>query len=629
MEHDHGNRGNNGEAEDDATLIDAFFLPGGILDPENDSDTGYRDAFSYEDTHSFIIPSFPSPVSLNPWETSQAEPDDAAMDWLGTHSPSSRSLLPEILPSALSPSRQQASINPANHVLLPASVTVPPPGFHRFSSEKTESRNTEPSSTEDSAYAKRTLNLTSQIQLSGSISFADIIRSYPSSTLASPERKLNETQPRHYPRKENDEKFYSIKIQKPRARSSSPKMFIRNGTARSVPNFHKARTKETSKQVGKDTVHSTEWNDADRNASPIFSTEWNAVDRNSLCRATSKLDNIGTTAAVQMRPRFEYPVLRYDSDDDNHSKADSPSEPSIDLSQDCIVNASQILPTERPIGVSVAGDAKADFSHTVSDTEDADAQRAKTFKATESKANIQCATAKSLPESSDVNKTYFFSTESETFNSEVFAVLAPLLEQLIMSTNYVARLLWIMTQLIAIGARNIFIYATFEASLSDGTLSCYLVLYTLPMLCDWFMIRASLPHFLPHVISTFSLCFLSQVPGHPPRTTASGVSDDACRLILHAFQCYLSLTTLLEGFKGPNCMIMSLDSSTRLVLAYVLSMLRAGFLLSPLGWFGWSIQVILSSWLPEGLLSSCILSLSGLALLRLTSELPDHKASSN
>jgi hypothetical protein len=594
------------EGEDDSALIDAFFLPGGILDPEDDVDVGYKDSLSSECTPSLSINSIASPVSLNPWNTLQATQVDAGADWVIDHTPRSQSCLPETLPSDGTTPRQQNQSSggsfSANAPLADSVVHLR--GFRRPTPDNVESTNS-PSPLVEDRTTGNAVSSTEQTKTRRSISFADVIRSSPSATFDTPERLPQKRHPGQNSTTENGGSSCSTGKQVPRARSSSP---LGNRTDQSKTIFQKLPAKKVSRQVDKPTQPLTEWND---------------VDRSSVGRIASQSNIVESTPVTQPRPSSKFPNLLFDSDDDTHEKNDeSSSEPLLHIPHDCNGKMSHTSELNR---TAAFDESEPDLSHAVFDSEHAVSLDAQQFKIDERDEKGPDTPTASLSEPSNVRKKNASSTKSESTNSEIITLLALLLDKLMVSIYYLAFFLWNLALLIAFGSRNVLIYATWEASFNDGALVCYLLLYTLPIICDWMMAHLSLPHFFPHVVSTVCLYFLSSFPSQPPRTNSSRVSNEASRLFLVAFRYYLPLALILEGFKEPNSMVMLLNQSSRLVLAYFLSMLQAGFLLSPVAWLGWSIQVILAFWLPEGFLSSCIISLSGLSLIWLMSVLPVRK----
>lgn len=619
MEDSFGNRGDERD-EDEAAVVGAFFLPGGILDPEDDSVIGYRDDVSYDADVSFLVPPLSSPVSLNPWLNSNAStdrsPTDPVTKWIGGDGSSPQCLLsPTPLPS-LSPPRllghSDSSFQPGNNTLSPANIIVPPPGFHSVA--KTDSANHVSSSINDDSSKKETLALVDQMKAGGPTSFADVIRSSPCTTFTTPERQSNQRQPiYHTNNTEMNKKSYEIDFSTPQTKSISPGRRKNDSTASSASTVQQSRTR--TNRISKHIERTT-----------ISSTEWNSVDRNSTGRASSRLDNVGTSPPPRDLQSGGYPHRFYDSENEDQSTTDSSSAPSFEptsslgTTDDINVDRSQI---PQPM------DVKGDSAETHNRPDVPHRREAKVFVRKDSKpvnrsqTHGQFSTAPFLEPSNRIKRNTA-STQSESVFKDVLAVFVPLLRHLVAVTVKVILFLWEAAQLVTAGVRNVLVYATWESFRWDGALSCYLVLYILPTICDWIMLHASLPPFSPHIISTVSLYFLSGFPDMSATKNSGKVSDEVCRLLLNTFRYYLPLSMIFEGFRGPNTTIMMLDKSTRLILAYLLSMLRAGLLFSPIGWLGWSVQVLISVWLPEGIVLSCILPLLGLALIQFMSALPAH-----
>jgi hypothetical protein len=207
--------------------------------------------------------------------------------------------------------------------------------------------------------------------------------------------------------------------------------------------------------------------------------------------------------------------------------------------------------------------------------------------------------------------------------SEVYAIFSPLVRRFFVSAGYLAVLLLKLVVLVVLGVRNTIKYAAAEAERREGALRCYLVLYVTPSQCDWMMAYISLPHYTPHILSSLALFWVC-TPASPNLSLGLSkyrLSDDLCKLLLRAIRLYLPLAFVVEGFSNPNSKVMLLDDSTRLIMAYVLSLLRGGLVLSPVGWAGWSLQVMIAAWLPKGLIASFVLFFLGLALIRLLSVL--------
>lgn len=223
---------------------------------------------------------------------------------------------------------------------------------------------------------------------------------------------------------------------------------------------------------------------------------------------------------------------------------------------------------------------------------------------------------------------------------------------------------------------NVFRYAFEEAALDyhisrlmystrqshhDGltlSFSCYLVLYLSPFLSDMLMSNTDCPHYTPHIISNVALYALSMrltglssidyASGAPAKRGKPSVRDsnngvtaasakpssayipesdrrqleyDFCHRILRSLRYAIPCSFVLEGFSDANASFAMADAPVRLVLAYLLSLVRHGLLLSPLAWIGWSTQILLAAYLPGGFLLDLFLVVVGLAFIRLVSTL--------
>ena len=203
------------------------------------------------------------------------------------------------------------------------------------------------------------------------------------------------------------------------------------------------------------------------------------------------------------------------------------------------------------------------------------------------------------------------------FVSEIYGILAPLLRQLFVSVGYVIDLVSKLLILSTLAICSILSYASKEVRQSDGAALSYLVFYVLPCVCDAIMANVSLPHVTPHIASNlavFYACAASK-DRHRERTSAtksqpSRVSSELSQLILNTVRMYLPVAFVVEGFSDPTASVMMCSVSTRLIMAYVFSMLRLGLVLSPFGWVGCSLQLLISTWIPEGVVSSYLLLFS-------------------
>jgi len=211
----------------------------------------------------------------------------------------------------------------------------------------------------------------------------------------------------------------------------------------------------------------------------------------------------------------------------------------------------------------------------------------------------------------------------------IYAVVSPLLRLVALATGTVLANLTKFLLVLALAIRNIFSYAAAECTRRDGPCPCYVVLYFTPTVCDWMMKYVSLPHFAPHILSNVAMYCLCESSLKTAHTGAKKLPDDFCCLVLRVIRFYFPLSFILEGFSNPKASTMLLSGSTRLLLAYVLSMLREGHIFSPVGWVGWSVQLLLSSFFQEGLIERLMICVLGLALIRLMSILPVETAMLN
>ena len=81
----------------------------------------------------------------------------------------------------------------------------------------------------------------------------------------------------------------------------------------------------------------------------------------------------------------------------------------------------------------------------------------------------------------------------------------------------------------------------------------------------------------------------------------------------------MPLDFFVEGFSKENTSYMLMDAPCRLMLAYLLSLVRSSLILSPVAWVSWALQVLATAYLPAGLVLNYFLIFIGLATIRLIS----------
>jgi hypothetical protein len=187
--------------------------------------------------------------------------------------------------------------------------------------------------------------------------------------------------------------------------------------------------------------------------------------------------------------------------------------------------------------------------------------------------------------------------------------------------------------LLAVGMANTFQYAIVEIEQpSNSAFACYVGFYLVPVATDVLMRRVSLPHYTPHLISSVELYWLchdkkkqyctknkKQRRLDHQNEEDDPLAHDLCKALLQCM-CYLiplNLLLLEDCCARPNTSWMMASVTSRLLLAYTLSIVRANLVLSPVAWTGWAVQVLLAAYMPRIKLTECLLLIVGLANVRL------------
>lgn len=155
----------------------------------------------------------------------------------------------------------------------------------------------------------------------------------------------------------------------------------------------------------------------------------------------------------------------------------------------------------------------------------------------------------------------------------------------------------------------------------------YGVLYFLPICCDKLMLHYDLPPFMPHLLSSVALLWLANcsfhktkclTKSHSPGRSNRDVSleERVSARILFSLQLAIVLEFFVERFSAPNASIPMVDNASRFVIAYCLSSAKACFVLSPVAWFFWALQVLFLTYFPSGYITDGIILVIGLASLR-------------
>lgn len=241
--------------------------------------------------------------------------------------------------------------------------------------------------------------------------------------------------------------------------------------------------------------------------------------------------------------------------------------------------------------------------------------------------------------------------------------LIPFMHQILSSIVMVVGIFSQSCLILLLTVANVFKFATDESSShtiwgvfwSSPSTSCYYVFCLMPSVCDWLMAHVgNLPHFTPHILSNISVYYLCRLLSQVSADTLSqrrknskrsssfstmGISissnntnlahqqnsdrfgNEVCQLLLKAIGFALPICFIMEGFSRSNSSFMLMEAQKRMILAYLLSLVKRGLILSPVAWVGWSVQVLLSTYLPVGLVLNSLLYFLGLAFIRLVTML--------
>jgi hypothetical protein len=189
------------------------------------------------------------------------------------------------------------------------------------------------------------------------------------------------------------------------------------------------------------------------------------------------------------------------------------------------------------------------------------------------------------------------------------------------------------------------------------TVLCYYVFCLMPTVCDWLMLHiGNLPHFTPHILSNLAMYYVCRILSQDSAdssqrrksskrslsgaigVTSNGYSvnlaqdhcsdrfgNEVCQLILRVICFALPLLFVIEGFSDSNAGFLLLEDQNRMILAYILSLLKRGHILSPVAWVGWSVQILLSTYITESI-GRPLQFLFGLAFIRLVTVLQSEKS---
>ena len=187
----------------------------------------------------------------------------------------------------------------------------------------------------------------------------------------------------------------------------------------------------------------------------------------------------------------------------------------------------------------------------------------------------------------------------------------------------ILRLVGILTSLSVLVCQSAIVEAFHETRVS----LCYAALYFTPSFLSALMSYFVLPHFTPHLLSCavlYGLCHTIKTENETTQKLQgvenarkgdneltlsdkdkAGIASSkletsarqACQTILRQARFNLPIMFFLEGFSHEMGAIMSLSGSGRLISAYILTIIRKDLLFSPIAWLSSALQLLIASYL--------------------------------
>jgi hypothetical protein len=219
--------------------------------------------------------------------------------------------------------------------------------------------------------------------------------------------------------------------------------------------------------------------------------------------------------------------------------------------------------------------------------------------------------------------------------SDAYEILVLVFRQVFTMVGFLGVAVAKILFLVACGLRNVGKYAKAEAQHKDRSAACYLMLYLTPRVCSLLMILVDLPQCTPHVISHILIFVICRQPepdalivtedSKPRRYESSGINErqasDICAIILRTIRILLPLNFIWDGFEKEIVTFLRFSGPVRMLLAFLLALVRGRLILSPVAWVSWSAQVLATAYCPRGLVLDSSLLLWGLASIHLVRSL--------
>ena len=193
-------------------------------------------------------------------------------------------------------------------------------------------------------------------------------------------------------------------------------------------------------------------------------------------------------------------------------------------------------------------------------------------------------------------------------------------------------------------------YSLIQAVEDPNVTICYLVFYFMPDFCSLMMDLLNIPHWTPHLMTSLAVFLLcNQIKPGPlftqdvsilqlTETRDKGAKDSyshvsskseapkdhinrrderACKTILKILRFVLPIFFLADGFSIEFGTILGVSGASRLTTAFMMSLVRKNLVSSPVGWVSWAVQVLVATHYPSWKLLDHVVLVVGLSSIRL------------
>lgn len=225
------------------------------------------------------------------------------------------------------------------------------------------------------------------------------------------------------------------------------------------------------------------------------------------------------------------------------------------------------------------------------------------------------------PEGRGVVLSTFLLNALEMFNglirwmSEIFF---PAITQTILSFTSLSSGVPKASRLVGTALFNVHAYVMESGAPSQTDEVVVIALAEAPFFSEFLMTSFSLPRFVPHLIAYTLLLYLCRLPLHVSQSTGSSAptsnlfgsgnrsnkdcipSDFAtrfCHATLNCIQASLPVLCFLEGFENRQPSFLLLSRGERLLVFHLIRIVRESLLFSPVIWIGMITQLMIVRWL--------------------------------